>query len=279
VQTALDHTYGGGVFLLVPVPTTDTSLFPSSFPSNAHPIVVQASYDDDIRMVAFQIDGALLTGQVYAPYVRRPNSKPGTILTAEISGYLAGENYNAVAALVPSLVSTIVESFPTRLGLFDPADAAYQPNSGNVLSNKVASNVLPNPISGPGVYPEVLDMQYSSTSGLQKTTAKLFKATLNQPSILAGVYLVTNTCQRNQQCFNNATGVMYPRVGNVTLGPAADGATVQTTGVLQRASPDGSGVYSGLEGFSACAQNVGFNAQDCDEAAKDIDPTALQVRS
>jgi hypothetical protein len=68
---------------------------------------------------------------------------------------------------------------------------------------------------------------------------------------------------------------MAPRFGNVTMGPAADGQTVQLTGTLQAASPDGSGVYSGVEGFSACAQNVGFNPEDCDAAAKNVDPAAL----
>lgn len=101
------------------------------------------------------------------------------------------------------------------------------------------------------------------------------QAMLNQPAILSGPYLATNTCQRNQLYYNNATSKMIPRSGVVTLGPAADGKGPQLKGILQAASPDGSGVYRGVEGFSACGQNVGYNPQDCDAASASVDPTAL----
>lgn len=98
---------------------------------------------------------------------------------------------------------------------------------------------------------------------------------LNQPAILSGPFLATNTCQRNQYYFNNATSVMMPRIGNVTMGPAGDSKFPQLKGVLQAASPDGSGNYRKLEGFSACAQNIGYNPEDCDVASANVDPTSL----
>lgn len=88
-------------------------------------------------MSAFQIDGPLLNGQVYVPYVRRPKSKPGTVLSAQLNDYLSGSNDNSVAGLVPATVSTLVEGFPTRLGHFVPTANAYQSNGGSRYSNKV----------------------------------------------------------------------------------------------------------------------------------------------
>ena len=282
VQNALDTIYGKNVLTgvsnvqLASVPTEDTSLFPNGFPANYHPVLVSSGYDDDIRMGALQIDGPLLNGQLGVPYVRRFDSQPSTILNAELNGYLSGDNGNTVAGLVPATVSTLIEGFATRLGQFAPNNAAYQLND-DVYSNTVAWNVLPNPISGPGVYIEALDMTYLAASSLQNTTPKLFKVMLNQPGILTGVIgdLVGNLCQRNQYYFNNLTSTMFPRSGNVTLGPAADGLGPQLTGTLQAASPDGSGVYSFLEGFSGCAQGVGFNPENCDDASNNVDPTSL----
>lgn len=274
VQSALNSAYGNGNVLLADVPSSDRSLFPAGFDSSKHPVLVTTGYSDDIRMSAIQIDGALLGSTVYAPYVRRPNSKAGTILSALLAGYLSGPDGQSLPGLVPATVSTLVEGFPERLGLFKPDDSAYQLNDGGILSASVAWNVLPNLISGPGVDIEALDLQFLPSTKLTQTTPKMFKAMLNQPAILSGVYLANNTCQRNQIYFNNATSTMLPRAGNVTLGPAADGP-LQTTGTLQAASPDGSGFFAGLEGFSACGQNVGFNPQDCDAAAQSVDPTSL----
>ncbi|KAF2773076.1 hypothetical protein EJ03DRAFT_324129 [Teratosphaeria nubilosa] len=274
-QKALDDFYGIGKVSLAPVPTTDTTLFPSGFPSSDHPVLVSSGFDDDIRQSVLQIDGALLVGSVYVPYVRRAGASANSILTAPLNNYLVGENGNAISALVPSTVSTLIEGIFVRLGMNVPADAAYQLNSNGVLSNKVAWDLLPNPITGPGVYPEVLDFQYEAADSFTTVTAKLFKVVLNQPVILYGAYFVAGQCQRMQYYFNNSTGAMLPRFGNVTLGPAADGLVVQLTGTLQQASPDGSGFYSGLQGFSACAQNLNYNVESCDSAAMNVDPTSL----
>lgn len=57
----------------------------------------------------------------------------------------------------------------------------------------------------------------------------------------------------------------------MTLGPSA--SVDPLTAVLQKASPDGSGFYGGVYGFTACAQNVGYGAvvpqgEDCEVAAQ-----------
>lgn len=62
--------------------------------------------------------------------------------------------------------------------------------------------------------------------------------------------------------------------GNVTFGPAANEFGI-FDGVLMDASPDGSGLYTDNEGFTGCAQSVGFNPETCEAAGKNVDPSAL----
>lgn len=88
-------------------------------------------------MSVLQIDGPLLSGQVYIPYTRRPKSKLGTVLNAQLNGYISGPNGNSAGPLVPSVVSTLIEGFPSRLGHFTPTANAYQLDSDNIYSNKV----------------------------------------------------------------------------------------------------------------------------------------------
>ena len=279
VQAALDASYGTVLGVsnvqLVPLPTSDKSLFPKGFASDKHTVLVNAGLGDDIRMAVAQIDGPLIMGQIIIPFVRRYNSKPATVLQAQLNGYLAGPGNNQVAGLVPSTVSTVIEGYPQRLGQFSPDATAYMLNGG-ILENKVAWAVAPNPVTGPGVYIEAADFQFISGK-LSSTTIKLFKYMLNQPAVLSGAVgaLDGGLCQRNQVYFTNDTSTIYPRVGNVTLGPAADGIAVQTSGTLQTASPSGNGVYTKLEGFSACGQNVGYNPENCDDASLNVDKSAL----
>jgi hypothetical protein len=125
------------------VPRNDPTLFPSGFDEDKHPVYVTAGYVDDIRMSVLQIDGALLLASVYVPYVRRPNSQSGTVLSAPLNQYMAGPNGMPLAALVPSTVSTVVEGFQVRLGRIVPDNAAYQLNSAGVYSTKVSCSKVP----------------------------------------------------------------------------------------------------------------------------------------
>jgi len=68
VAQALVPTYK-----LLPVPTTDTSLFHNGFNESEHPILIVSCYQNDIRMTAvlpLQIT-ALLSAQFSVPYVDR----------------------------------------------------------------------------------------------------------------------------------------------------------------------------------------------------------------
>lgn len=158
---------------------------------------------------------------------------------------------------------------PIRLGQFVPMADAYQSDGNGISSFKVAWTIVPNPISGPGVYPEAYDSTFTTTTS-PRYSARTFKALINQPIIVP-----SGMCQRNTYYFNNATAQPVFRYGNVTLGPGASGASPLNS-ALQQASPDGSGVYAGVEGYSACAQNVGNNPENCDQAGRNVDPASLQ---
>lgn len=57
-----------------------------------------------------------------------------------------------------------------------------------------------------------------------------------------------------------------------------DASTPSTLGTFKNASQDGYGHFDGVQGFSVCAQMVGYNTllgQDCEEAARSVDPAAL----
>lgn len=100
---------------------------------------------------------------------------------------------------------------------------------------------------------------------------------INQPFLLGGLgSLLSPKCQRNTNFFTNSTAQPTYRSGNVTLGPSAD--VFPETAVLQKASPDGSGFYQGVFGFSACAQMVGYGAvvplgEECEAAARAVQNT------
>ncbi|KAI5360452.1 hypothetical protein Slin14017_G086270 [Septoria linicola] len=265
-QSAIDFTYPGYGLSLLNVPN-DPSLFPQGFPAGMHPVLVISGRTDDIRISALQIDGALLAGQVYVTYVSK-NGSP-TPLTAQASQYIAGERGPLPNGLVPAVASPLLFAGNViRLGQFVPQGDAYQADGAGIFSNKVAWVIVPNPLSGPGVYPEAFDATFRTTT-TPRYTAKAFKSLVNQPLLLP-----SKLCQRNTYYFNNATAQPTFRNGNVTLGPGASGANPLSS-VLQKASPDGSGVYLNVDGYSACAQNVGNNPEDCDQAGRSIDPASL----
>lgn len=158
-----------------------------------------------------------------------------------------------LAGLIPALVSTLVEGIELRLGNFLPPNAAYQSDgSGGFFANSKWV-VAPNPISGPGVYPEAMDTAFKHTSE-PRYSFDFWSRVVNQPVILKGVMI--GQCQQNSFFFNESSAAVQFLSGNVTLGPAASGAGI-LKGVLQ-------GKYEDVHGFSACAQNVGFTAQKCE---------------
>ncbi|KAF2210192.1 hypothetical protein CERZMDRAFT_113425 [Cercospora zeae-maydis SCOH1-5] len=266
-QAAVDASYPGQDLTMLDVPD-DPSLFPEGWPAGSQPVLVNSGLTDDIRLSALQIDGGLLQGQIYVTYVGRRGSS--TPLSAATKGYIAGQNGPLPNGLVPAVASPLLfGGNPLRLGQFQPQGDAYQQNGNDIFGARVAWVIVPNPISGPGVYPNAFDMIFRTASS-SRSTEKTFKSLINQPIILP-----SGMCQRNTYYFGNATAEPIFRNGNVTLGPGASGDSPFSS-ELQKGSPDGSGFYSSVDGYSACAQNVGFDPQDCEEAARTVDPVALQ---
>ncbi|EMF11230.1 uncharacterized protein SEPMUDRAFT_142704 [Sphaerulina musiva SO2202] len=267
-QKAVDASFPGYGLTLLDVPS-DPNVFPDGFPSGYQPVLVTTGYTDDIRISALQIDGALPQGTIYVTYVSKGGSS--TPLAAQASSYIAGENGPLPNGLVPAVASPLLfAGNPVRLGQFQPQNAAYQSAGAGLLSTKVAWAIVPNPISGPGVYPEAFDSTFASTNA-PRYSAGTFKHLINQPIILP-----SRLCQRNTYYFNNATAQPVFVNGNVTLGPGASGSSVLNS-ALQQGSPDGtSGVYTDVEGYSACAQNVGNNPEDCDQAGRTVDPASYR---
>ncbi|PIA97228.1 hypothetical protein CB0940_05965 [Cercospora beticola] len=266
-QAAIDASFPGAGLRMLDVPN-DPSLFPQGFPAGFQPVLVNSGLTDDIRMSALQIDEGLMQGNIYVTYVGQRGSS--TPLAASTKGYIAGINGPLPNGLVPAVASPLLfGGNPLRLGQFQPKGAAYQQNGNDILGARVAWTIVPNPISGPGVYPNAFDMIFR-TAPSSRYTDRTFKSLINQPIILP-----TGLCQRNTYYFNNATANPVFRNGNVTLGPGASGSSPFSSG-LQKASPDGSGFYGNVDGYSACAQNVGYNPENCEQAARSVDPVALQ---
>lgn len=233
-----------------------------------HPVLANIGLTDDIRMAALQIDGGLKQAQIYATYVSKDGSS--TPLAASLASYIAGENGPLPNGLVSAVASPLLfAGTPIRLGEFNPQAPAYASDAGGTFTAQAKWAFVPNPVSGPGIYPEAVDFLFSKEAAARKYTERTFKTLINQPTILP-----SGSCQRNQYYFTNATALTSFIFGDVTFGPAASGYGVLSWALMQ-ASRDGSGLYSGNEGFSGCAQSVGFNPENCESAGRNIDPAAL----
>lgn len=197
---------------LLDVPS-DTSLFPNGFPKGMHPVRADISYNDDIRMSALQIDGALLNAGIFAQYVSKDGSK--SPLAVSLDSYIAGENGPLPNGLVPAAASLLLfGGYPLRLGQFVPQSAAYQSENGGKFSAQCKWAVAPNSVSGPGVYVEAADMEFETVAqSASMYTAKAFQYIKNQP-----ILLPSGKCQRNINYYNNATAMPLFRRGQVTLG-------------------------------------------------------------
>lgn len=272
VQTAVKQAFPLQSLSLLDVPN-DPALFPNGFPAGMHPVLAQIGLTDDIRMTALQIDGGLKSGSVFATYVSQ-NGKP-TPLSASLDAYIAGENGPLPNGLVPAVAASLLFGGNTlRLGQFNPKAPAYTSDATGTLTTQAKWALVPNPVSGPGVYPEAADFLFRKQAAAQKYTALTFKTLINQPNILPSAM-----CQRNQYYFTNATALTSFVEGDVTLGPAASGNGVTdgvVSGALMKASPDGTGLYQGVEGYTGCAQQVGYNVETCEAAGENLDESALQ---
>lgn len=242
--------------------------FPHGFPEGMHPILTAIAVNDDTRLSVLQIDGILKNAAIFAPHVAKAGSNAS--ISATLNTYIAGPDGPLPQGLVPAVASSLLfGGTPVRLGQFNPTTDAYMVDSAGINSARAAWALVPNSLSGPGVYPEAVDYSFATASH-SEYGARTIKTLINTPLLLP-----SGLCQRNTYYFTNATALPVFRSGNVTLGPGADGVGL-TTGALMKASPDGSGIYENVEGFGACAQNVGNNPQDCDVAAASVDPASLE---
>lgn len=230
------------------------------FPKNMHPILTVNGLSTDIRMSALQISGPLLTSSSMLPFVSYKGSeKP---MLAPLNGYIGGQNRGTLidrlrlAGVVPALVSSLVDGIALRLGDFLPANAAYECDDNGECHANSKWVFLGNELSGPGVYVEAIEIAFKNTS-VPLYSLGFLSDVINQPLILKGV--MTGKCQQNSYFFNETTAQVQFRSGDVTLFPGASGIGL-TKGSLQ-------GEYTGMHGFSACAQNVGFTARDCKDFA------------
>ncbi|KAL8935689.1 MAG: hypothetical protein Q9216_005301 [Gyalolechia sp. 2 TL-2023] len=244
---------------LITPPFADKTLFPKGFPANTHPVVVSTGYQNDIRMMALQIP-ALLAGSIYVPFTDR--LKDGkTPFNYGVQNYIGGVDGKEIEGVVPAVVGT-AEGTKIFVGRFAPNNDAYAPiaSNPNEFTAQVKQIILPNPISGPGIVPEAYDLDFISALA-PLYTQKIFRAIINQPTILTNLL-----CQRNTYYFNETFAEPKLRSGNVTLfGPLA--------GSVPRAL---AGRYVKQGGYSASGEIVGYNPETCEDAASNVDPKAVQ---
>ncbi|KAI8942908.1 hypothetical protein NX059_000947 [Plenodomus lindquistii] len=286
-----------GSWFLIPIPKTAATAalkesFPALFnlgrlslldppadlnlPPDTHPVIVFAGEDFDIRQGELQLATALMGSGSSIPYVSLGGSK--TPIVVPLANNLAGVDGPTqayITGLIPSIVGTVGGQL-TRIGSFIPTNSPYQLLADGSLSINSKWAQAPNPVSGPGLYSEAIDLKFITTPSPHYTLTQ-WKRLINQPSLLATVLdLLSPKCVRNLYFFTNSTAVVTFRVGNATLGPSAGVDPVKA--VLQRASPDGSGFYQGVQGFSSCGQVVGYGmvvplGEDCEGAARVIEGT------
>ena len=259
-------------YSLLPVPTGDASLFPSGFPADAHPVLVSFGYNNDIRMSALQIQ-SLMEANIIVPYVDRLGDGK-TPFQSAVRNWIGGTNGQDIMGLVPGKplqsidsiilrtdhpITAIVGSFEgttITVAQFVPNNAANQPIGPNEYIAQVKQTIVPNPVSGPGVIVEAMDMDFTITT-TPAYTSHTFHTLINQ------VQTLTNgMCQRNPYYFNETFSRPTFTNGKVILYQPAGPAVL-------------AGTYTGLTGYSANAETIGYNAQDCKTAAAMVDPAAL----
>ena len=257
-------------YSLAPLPLHDKRVFPNGFPASHHPVVVQTTYDNDIRRGNLKID-ALMNAAVSVPYVDRLGD--GTPFLYPISTYIGGANGQNLMGLVPGKIrpfSRTIKSFanlataivgsintnPIKLGQITPDTAAYLPIGPDQYSSQVEKVTLPNGISGPKIAPSAIDLEFHTTRK-PKYTAHSFHTMLNQPLILTSN--IMGRCQRNNVYFNESFANPIMRKGTVTLYAPTIPKSL-------------AGVYKQQYGYSANGELVGYNIQECRAAAKQNQP-------
>lgn len=248
----------------LPVPS-DPTIFPGGFPAGKHPMIVFAGYENDIRMtplntVPLQI-ASLMQGAIIIPYsdVTKDGKTP---IGVPVNYYIGGTNGQALQAIVPSIASAVSPFEGTTIfpATFAPDTIAAQPLGGGAYSIEVKTYILPNTISGPGVYAEAFDIEFVLTQ-TSPYTDHTFHSILNQPQLLNN-----GKCQRNAVYFNFTDADPKMAVANVTLYHE----------ILDSPPAAIEGTYEGVYCYQANGQLVGEVGESCAVAASKVDPKALQ---
>ncbi|KAJ5762943.1 hypothetical protein N7533_001624 [Penicillium manginii] len=236
-----------------------------SFPDGMHPLIVQAGINNDIRMTALDLVPlqipTLMQGSLILPYV--DVTKDGkTPINAPINNYIGGTDGHDLQALVPAIAAGVspFEGTNTFPATFTPDDAAVESLPGGIYSINVKPYLLPNTISGPGVYAEAFDMLYTLTQA-SPYTDHTFHNLLNHPQLLNN-----GKCQRNQLYFNETFAEPKMAVANVTLYHQ----------ILSTPPALIEGQYTDVHCYVANAEQVGDVGESCASAAAKVDPMALQ---
>ena len=235
------------------------------FPPGMHPLIVQASYYNDIRMtplntVPLQIP-ALMQAFIMLPYIDVTGDGQ-TPINFPVNYYIGGTDGQDIQAVVPSIASAVspfegTTIFPAH---FVPDTAAVQSLPGGLYSIEVKPYLLPNTVSGPGVYFEAFDMIYQLTNK-SPYTAHTFHELLNHAQLLNN-----GKCQRNTVYFNETFAYPHMAVGNVTVyHEIADTPPASIAGI-----------YTNVYCYQANGEGVSGIGESCEAAAAEVDPKALQ---
>ena len=92
-------------YKLLPLPTSDATLFPKGFPAGQFPVLVESSLESDIRMSSLQIMSSLLQGSITVPYVDRLGDGK-TPFKFSVDQYIGGVNGQDVSGYVPGKPSS-----------------------------------------------------------------------------------------------------------------------------------------------------------------------------
>ena len=248
----------------LPLPS-DPTIFAHGFPAGKHPMVVFGGYENDIRMNPFNLVPlqipSLMQAALIVPYtdVTRDGKTP---IGVPINYYIGGTNGQDIKALVPSAASAVSPFEGTTIfpATFAPDNMAVQPLPGGAYSLEVKPYILPNTVSGPGVYAEAFDMLYFLTSQ-SPYTSHTFHTILNQPQLLNN-----GLCQRDTLYFNFTDAQPQMAVANITIYHE----------ILDSPPAALEGIYTDVYCYQANGQLVASTGESCKAAAANADPKAKQ---
>lgn len=211
-----------------------------------------------LNLVPLQIE-SLMQGSLIVPYVDVTKDR-NTPIGVPVNFYIGGTNGRALQAIVPSIASGVSPFEGTTIfpATFAPDTSAAKTLPNGVYSTQAKPYLLPNTISGPGIYAEAFDIQFKLTND-SPYTAHTFHSLINIPQLLN-----TGKCQRNTVYFNESFAEPKMAVAEVTLYHQ----------ILATPPAGLEGVYQGVYCYTANGQVVSSVGESCPVAAANMDPTA-----